>query len=77
MLPGMSKVISQQDGAPAHTAKAQEWCNNNLDEFWAKVTWPGNYPDLNPIGNLWSIVKMDMGLMSTPAKVSMLEKKQS
>ncbi|KAI6661477.1 hypothetical protein LOD99_13350 [Oopsacas minuta] len=74
MLPDMSRAIFQQDGAPAHTAKkTQEWCDNNLVEFWTKETWPGNSPDLNPIENLWSIVKHDIQMMPTPTNVLMLE----
>ncbi|KAI6648542.1 Transposase [Oopsacas minuta] len=61
--------------APAHTAKrAQEWCNTNLVEFWHKSQWPGNSPDLNPIENLWSVVKQEIELMDTPTNISMLEK---
>jgi transposase len=53
LIPDMSKMIFQQDGAPAHHAKiSQEWCEKNLVSFWGKGTWPGNSPDLNPIENL-------------------------
>ena len=71
----MSQYIFQQDGAPAHTAKrAQEWCNTNLIEFWHKSQWPGNSPDLNPIENLWSIVKQEIELMDTPTSIAILVK---
>ena len=75
LLPDMSQYAFQQDGAPAHTAKrAQEWCSTNLVEFWHKSQWPGNFPDLNPIENLWSIVKQEIELMDTPTSITILEK---
>ena len=37
LLPNISRAIFMQDGAPAHTAsRTQEWCRNNMPDFWAK-----------------------------------------
>ena len=44
--------IFQQDGAPAHTARAtqdQDLLHANIDDFIAKDEWPPNSPDLNPL----------------------------
>ncbi len=48
--------IFQQDLAPAHTAKGS-WFN---DHSVTVLDWPANSPDLNPIENLWDIVKRKM-----------------
>ncbi len=64
MLPSADKLygdadfIFQQDLAPAHTAKGtKSWFN---DHGVTVLDWPANSPDLNPIENLWSIVKRKM-----------------
>ncbi len=64
MLPSADQLfkdadfIFHQDLAPAHTAKStKSWLN---DHGVGVLDWPANSPELNPIENLWGLVKRKM-----------------
>lgn len=74
-LPNVQKVIGsrwylQQDNARAHTA-------SNTTQFFKReririINWPARSPDLNPIGNLWAILKRAVYSRS-PSKIEDLK----
>ena len=61
----------QQDNDPKHTSRiAKEFLDKNVPEV---MDWPSNSPELNPIENLWAIVKRNVELRR-PKNLSELER---
>ena len=74
MLPDMSMVIFQQDGAPAYTSKrSSESLRNIISSFWEKGIWPVNSSDLTPIENLWAILQSMLDTLERPTNLKLLQ----
>lgn len=62
--------IFMQDGAPCHTARVVK--RYLADTNVALLEWPGNSPDLNPIENLWAIIKRRLAANTITTKQQMI-----
>ena len=68
MLPSARELfdgefIFQQDGDSKHTAKnTKAWLQGKKIEV---LDWPAQSPDLNPIENLWKVLKEYIGKLMT------------
>lgn len=60
-----------QDGAPCHTAKSvKKFLHDNNVPV---VPWPGNSPHMNPIENVWEMVKKEVARDMVTTKVQLIE----
>ena len=60
----------QQDNDPKHTSRvAKEFLQENVPSV---MDWPSNSPDLNPIENLWAVLKRKVELRQ-PKNIGELE----
>ncbi len=63
-----------QDSTPVHTtAKNYQWLEEHFPSYWRKREWPGNSPNLNPIENLWSIMKQKVAEMEPATTILQLQ----
>ena len=71
MFPNSEDWFFQQDNAPCHTARSiKVW----MEDLQIKtLSWPAQSPDLNPIKNLWNVLKRKMDGHKPLNKAELLE----
>ena len=63
--------IFQQDLAPCHTSKVMQLFFKNTK--LTLLDWPANSSDLNPIENLWAIVKKRLQKCDCSTKIKLIQ----
>ncbi|CAL9697540.1 unnamed protein product [Knipowitschia caucasica] len=54
-------MIFMQDNAPSHASKySTAWLASKGLKEGKIMTWPPCSPDLNPVENLWALIKRDL-----------------
>ena len=67
---GITNPIHLDDSARPHRTKIiDKW---HQDNNIMKIDWPGNSPDLNPIENLWGIMKVKLRKMVNRTKSQLI-----
>ena len=59
------------DSAPCHRSKSV--MNYKYNKGISCLDWPGNSPDLNPIENLWAIIKRKLARKVIKSKRELIE----
>ncbi len=71
MFPNSEDCFFQQDNAPCHTARSVKvW---REDHQFKTLSWSAQSPDLNPIENLWNVIKRKMDGHKPSSKAELLE----
>ena len=68
---GVGGGIFQQDNASCHNSKSTRkfMADNGLNV----LKWPANSPNMNPVENLWGIVKRELAKKNNPTKDELLK----
>lgn len=70
--PNHESCVFMQDSAPCHTALSIR--KFLMEKNIPLLPWPGNSPDLNPIENLWSIVKRRIRSENITTKLQLIDR---
>ncbi|MBW0488892.1 hypothetical protein O181_028607 [Austropuccinia psidii MF-1] len=67
---GRKRILLMEDNAPIHTARVStDWQNRHEIQ---KLDWPAHSPDLNPIKNVWKMMKSQISKLYQPQTVDEL-----